>query len=402
LRNSARAAAPNVYYRRVSSQPWCAPADPEAHRAALARLERCAPGDLEPLLFRGDALQVLGALPSASIDCALTSPPYWGKREYPEGGIGQEADFRDFIGALLRVFGELKRVLKPEGSLWLNVGDSYADKALIGIPWRIALAMTDTQGWVLRNDVIWHKVKSGMDNTRDRLGNVHEHVFHFVRQPRSYHYDADAIRSRARAARVVRGAVISATGVSGVRYRRQIELSTELDEAEKASALGALEEALKEVAAGRISDFRMLIRGHQRITHSPGERVSGRARELRDQGFCVLRYHPNGSTPTDVWDILPEDTQKRAAHVAPYPIDLCRIPILATCPQGGTVLDPFCGTGTTLLAAAQLGRRSVGIDLSAEYLGAARARYASWAAARAQARVAKGGNRAMLSRSPSS
>lgn len=390
-----------MYYRRVSTEAWCASADPEAQRAALERLERCAPGDLEPVLFRGDALEVLKALPSASIDCALTSPPYWAKREYPEGGLGLEADFRDFIGALLRVVGELKRVLKPAGSLWLNVGDSYADKALLGIPWRIALAMTDTQGWVLRNDVIWHKIKSGMDNTRDRLGNVHEHVFHFVQQPRSYYYDADAIRSPARAARVVKGAVISATGVSGVRYRRQIELSTEIDAAEKAGALRALDEALKDVAAGRISDFRMLIRGQQRITHSQGERVSGRARELRDLGFCVLRYHPNGSKPTDVWDILPEDTQKRAAHVAPYPIDLCRIPILATCPKGGSVIDPFCGTGTTLLAAAQLGRRSVGIDLSAEYLSAARERYLSWAAL-AQPRAANGGNLAMVSSSPSS
>jgi site-specific DNA-methyltransferase (adenine-specific) len=254
---------------------------------------------------------------------------------------------------------------------------------------------------VLRNDVIWHKIKSGMDNTRDRLGNVHEHVFHFVQQPRSYYYDADAIRSPARAARVVKGAVISATGVSGVRYRRQIELSTEIDAAEKAGALRALDEALKDVAAGRISDFRMLIRGQQRITHSQGERVSGRARELRDLGFCVLRYHPNGSKPTDVWDILPEDTQKRAAHVAPYPIDLCRIPLLATCPEGGSVIDPFCGTGTTLLAAAQLGRRSVGIDLSAEYLSATRERYLSWAAL-AQPRAANGGNLAMVSSSPSS
>jgi site-specific DNA-methyltransferase (adenine-specific) len=133
---------------------------------------------------------------------------------------------------------------------------------------------------------------------------------------------------------------------------------------------------LAEVAAGRLSDFRMLIRGQQRATHSPSERLSGRAKELRDQGFYFLRYHPKGSKPSDVWNILPEDTHNRGAHFAPYPVDLCLIPILATCPAGGIVLDPFCGTGTTLLAARTLARRSVGVDLSARYLAHCRKRCA--------------------------
>jgi site-specific DNA-methyltransferase (adenine-specific) len=121
----------------------------------------------------------------------------------------------------------------------------------------------------------------------------------------------------------------------------------------------------------------MIIRSQQRATHSDGEKVSGRARELRDRGFYILRYHPNGSKPTDVWDIIPEDTQNRGSHFAPYPLDLCQIPILATCPKGGIVLDPFCGTGTTLVAARNLGRRSVGIDLSLQYLQYAEERCAS-------------------------
>lgn len=323
---------------------------------------------MSPLLLAGDALQVLSELPEHCIDCAMTSPPYWGKREYAGGGIGQERDYRDFVRALAAVCAQVQRVLKPQGSFWLNIGDSYADKSLLGIPWRVALELTDAQGWVLRNSVIWNKVKSGMDNTRDRLGNVHEHVFHFVKQAQGYYYDADAIRSRPRETKVVNGAVVSGTGVSGVRYRRQIELSTALDAAEKAAAFGALDSTLNDVAAGRIADFRMVIRGQQRATHSDSALVSGRAREVRDRGYYFLRYHPNGSKPSDVWDIIPEDTQGRAAHFAPYPIDLCRIPILATCPPGGIVLDPFCGTGTTLAAAHLLGRKSVGIDISRDYL----------------------------------
>jgi site-specific DNA-methyltransferase (adenine-specific) len=159
-----------------------------------------------------------------------------------------------------------------------------------------------------------------------------------------------------------------------VRYRRQIELSTALSEGEKGAAFKALDDILEEVRAGRLADFRMIIRGQQRTTHSDSQRVSGRARELAENGFYFMKYHPNGSKPGDVWDILPEDTQKRSLHFAPYPEDLCRMPILATCPKDGVVLDPFSGTGTTSLVAFTLGRKSVGIDISEEYLNAARER----------------------------
>ena len=333
-------------------------------------------GRLMPLLLLGDARVVLDQLPPSCIDFAMTSPPYWGKREYEGGGIGQESDYPEFIRQLSDIFLALKRVLKPEGSFWLNIGDTYQDKGLVGIPWRVALELTDRQGWILRNSVIWNKVKSGMDNTKDRLGNIHEHVFHFVKQSK-YHYDADAIRSKPREARVVNGAVVSATGVSGVRYKRQIELSTTLSEEEKRKAFKALDQVLADVGGGVISDFRMIIRGQQRATHSDSEKVSGRAKELRDRGFYFLKYHPNGSKPADVWDIMPEDTQKRESHYAPYPVDLCRIPILATCPPDGVVLDPFCGTGTTLLAARDLGRQSIGIDISSHYLEIAEERCAT-------------------------
>jgi site-specific DNA-methyltransferase (adenine-specific) len=325
-------------------------------------------GSTAPLLLHGDALKVLRALPTDSVDFAMTSPPYWGKREYESGGIGLEPDYRDFVKDLSAVFLELKRVLKPSGSFWLNLGDTYLDKGLLGIPWRVAFELTDVQGWTLRNSVIWNKLKGGMDNSKDRLANVHEHLFHFVKSAKGYYYDADAVRSRPRESKVVNGAIVSATGVTGVRYKRQLELSTALSDAERQAGIAALETMLADVAAGRASDFRMIIRGQQRATHSDSEKVSGRAKELRDKGFYFLKYHPNGSKPGDVWDIVPEDTQSRETHFAPYPIDLCRIPLLATCPPGGIALDPFCGTGTTLLAARNLGLQSIGIDVSHQYL----------------------------------
>lgn len=332
---------------------------------------------ISPLFFQGDALTVLKEIPDHSIDCAMTSPPYWGKREYENGGIGLEPNYRDFVKHLAEIFAELKRTLRPEGSFWLNIGDSYENKGLVGIPWRVAFELTDRQGWILRNSVIWNKVKSGMDNTKDRLGNVHEYVFHFVKQAKGYYYNADAIRSKPREAKIVNGSVISATGVSGIRYKRQIELSTDLSPQQKDAAFKELDDMLAAMSIGKVSDFRMIIRSQQRATHSDSEKLSGRAKELRDKGFYFLRYHPNGSKPTDVWDIIPEDTQRRESHFAPYPVDLCRLPILATCPERGLVIDPFCGTGTTLLAARSLGRKSIGIDISRLYLELAEERCAS-------------------------
>ena len=162
--------------------------------------------------------------------------------------------------------------------------------------------------------------------------------------------------------------------MTGVKYRRKIELSSALTDAQKQDAFQALEAVLRQVRDGEISDFRMIIKDAQRVTHSDSEQVSGRAKELRERGFYFLKYHPNGSKPGDIWDILPEDTQGRSVHFAPYPADLCRTPIALTCPEGGLVLDPFVGTGTSCLVAMEYRRKSIGIDIADEYISIARKR----------------------------
>ncbi|MGV3732423.1 MAG: DNA-methyltransferase [Microcella sp.] len=328
-----------------------------------------------PLLILGDSSTVLRALPEEAVNMVITSPPYWNQRQYESNGLGLESTPSQFIDGLLGITAELHRVIASDGSFWLNLGDSYFRKSLAGVPWRTAIRMIDEQGWILRNDVVWSKLKGGMDTARDRLANTHEMLFHFVKQP-SYYYDTASIRSKPRSSKLVNGAVVSATGVTGVRYKRKIELSTELSLQEKADAMIALDDMLSKISTGEYSDFRMVIRGGgQRVTHSDQDRVSGRAKELRDRGFYFLKYHPDGAKPSDVWDIVPEDTQNRGPnHYAAYPEELCRIPILATCPPEGVVLDPFVGTGTTLLAARSLGRRAVGIDVSSEYLRGAASR----------------------------
>jgi site-specific DNA-methyltransferase (adenine-specific) len=330
--------------------------------------------DTAPLLLCGDAAKVLRALPDACVDCCITSPPYFGQREYADAGLGGESDPRLYLDALLEIAAELRRVLRPTGSLWLNIGDVYREKRLLGLPWRLAIALCDRQGWTLRNAVVWNKIKGGPDNARDRLRVVSEDIFHLVRQPHGYYYDVDAIRTTPGRATVRGGAIVSATGVRGVRYRRQIDLSMVLTDEEKRAAIAALDDMLAKLAAGELGDFRMILRGKQRATHSDSERVSGRAKELRERGFYFLRYHPLGAKPSNVWDILPEDSQGRGPHFAAYPEDLCKIPILATSPRGGVVLDPFCGTGTTNRVARALGRKSIGIDTARSYLEAAERR----------------------------
>lgn len=340
----------------------------------LARVKDYLLGkDIKPLFIQNDSLKVLNELPENSIDCVITSPPYWQKREYENGGIGLEESPQEFINTILLFTREIKRVLKNEGSFWLNIGDSYKNKNLQGIPWRIAIKMMDEQGWILRNEIIWNKIKGGMDNTKDRLGNNHEPFFHFVKK-KKYYYDVDSIRTNPKQTKVVNGSVISATGVTGVKYKRQIELSTTLTNQQKKNALVALESMINDLNEGKVSDFRMVINKQQRATHSGSTKLSGRAKELEEKGFYFLKYNPKGSKPNDVWDILPEDTQRNDSHSAPYPEDLVRIPILATCPMDGVVLDPFSGTGTTSLVAFQNGRKSIGIDLSAEYIETSRER----------------------------
>lgn len=322
-----------------------------------------------PFFIQGDALNVLANLPNDCIDCVVTSPPYYMKRQYLGGGIGLENTYQQYIDNLLAIIEEVYRVLKPTGSFWLNIGDSYKNKQLLNIPYRVAIRMQDEQKWILRNTVVWDKMKGAMSQSKDSLGCEYEPLFHFVKRRSGYYYDSDSVRKKPRSAHVENGAVVSATGVSGVRYRRKIELSTELTEEQRTNAYQALDEVLERIKKGELSDFRMVIKGaNQRVTNGDATNLSGRAKELRDKGFYFLFYNPNGSMISDVWQIIPEDTQGRKLHFAPFPEDLVKTPIVLTCPPNGIVLDPFVGTGTTSYVATQLGRRSIGIDMAQEYL----------------------------------
>lgn len=334
---------------------------------------------LHPYLFiEGDAIASLKILPSASVDTVITSPPYWQQREYTNPDcIGGEPSVESYVQSLLDVFSEVHRVLKKTGSFWLNIGDTYRDKNLCAIPWRVAIALQDTQGWILRNDVVWNKLKGAPDNTKDKLRNVHEFVFHFVKQ-KNYYYNDLAVRNKPRLPTIQNGKVVTATGVSGINYRRQIQRSSALNDKEKAEALLTLEDTLHKVASGEMPDFRMIIRGQQRTTHSDSIKVSGRASEIAKKGFCILPYDKQGTKYDDVWEIIPEDEWRTDSHCAPFPEELCAIPIEATCPPGGVVLDPFCGTGTSILSAVKRQRKGIGLDISRQYIETSKSRLKMW------------------------
>ena len=286
----------------------------------------------------GDSIQVLKQIPDKSVDCVITSPPYWQQRIYEDYDgelddiIGSEKTPEEYVENLMKVIREIYRILKDEGSFWLNIGDKFVNKCLMGMPWRVALEM-QKEGWILRSDIIWDQMK-GTQSCKDRMRDIYEHVFQFVKK-KKYYFDADAVRIvPENNAYEKDGQIISATGVSGKKYFKQIESSKVLSNEEKNNALDALNETLEEMRRGEVVDFRMTIRGEQRTYHSENKKVSGRAKELNEKGYFIMKMRKTGFLPSDIWRIVPEDTWRKDTHCAVFPEELLRTPILSTCPLG--------------------------------------------------------------------
>ena len=319
-------------------------------------------------IIPGDCIAGLRTLPDASVHCCVTSPPYWGLRDYGhDGQIGLESTPEAYVARMVEVFREVRRVLRDDGTLWLNLGDSYAaqrsgtampaetlaggcggqvvdgrgsrgrgdvepdavaggarratgsgpkhrdaaaiglkHKDLVGIPWRVAFAL-QADGWWLRQDIIWHKPNPMPESVRDRCTKAHEYVFLLTKSER-YFYDAEAVKENANA----------------LPDRR----------------LGS-------------STFRKV----QKIGHaqSSAEYVETVGRNRRS-----------------VWTVTTKPYS--GAHFAVMPSDLVEPCIKAGCPEGGTVLDPFAGSGTTLAVAAEQGRNAIGCELNADYIALAERR----------------------------
>lgn len=278
----------------------------------------------------GDASEVLRTMVDGSVDCCVTSPPYWGLRDYGDARqIGLEESPGEFVARLVGVFQEVKRVLRDSGTLWVVMGDSYslnspaatkrgfgfspraragiAPKNLMGMPWRLALALQE-DGWILRQDIIWHKQNCIPESVKDRFCRAHEHVF-LLSKGRRYWFDsAAAVEPGANAAR-------------GSAKRKQDAIQ------------------------------RALLPGDSKVNQ--GLQRAGQER------------HPKTRKMRDVWSLPCQPFH--GAHFAPFPPALVERCIRCGCPEGGVVLDPFAGSGTTGLVAGRLGRSAVLVELNQDY-----------------------------------
>ena len=281
-------------------------------------------------IYTGDALDVLRGLPDGSVNCCVTSPPYYALRDYGmDGQIGRESSPKEYVSRLTEVFAEVRRVLRPDGTLWLNLGDTYAGrveeeikpKDLIGIPWMAAFALRG-DGWYLRNDIIWMKENPMPESVKDRCTRCHEHIFLFSKS-KQYFFNYKAI-------------------------------SEPVTESTK--------ERLKRGIAGS-NKYGAPIPGQPKVQTINLPREHG---SISDGDINPLR------SKRDVWIV--NTVPFKGGHYAAYPPKLVESCILAGCPVGGVVLDPFMGSGTTGMVAKQLDRHYVGIEINPEFAALAEAR----------------------------
>ncbi len=325
----------------------------------------------EPVILCGDCRKLIVNIPSASIDTIITSPPYWHERIYPGSLIGEEEDLEEYINNLVAIFRDLKRLVKPTGSLWLNIGDTFCDQTWQNVPAKLAIALAN-DGWFLKDEVIWEKANGGLSSRTNRLRPSHEMVFHFTIEANNYYFEDEAIRETKPLVKKASGK--SRTGVSGVVYQKKIEESPFLSYREKRKAKAALKRVLKRMKDGYIDDFRMVIRGVEKTTHSNNIKISGRAEELERNGYYFLFYNPKGPIPSDVWCIHASSGRLSKEFSSSFPPELCRIPLLATCPPDGVALDPFAGLGSMAFMAKALHRKSVSFEINPDNVAIAEKR----------------------------
>lgn len=312
----------------------------------------------------GDNLELIQKLPNSSIQLIITSPPYFQQRDYGSG-IGNEKDVNEYIDILLRLFHECVRVVKDDGSIVFNIGDKYKDSNLLLVPYRFALAVTETGLVKLVNEITWVKRNPTPRQFQRRLVSSTEPFFHFVKSD-NYYYDLNAFLA---AERVSKQSRKKDSTKLGQRYFELIAES-DLSKAEKIAARKELTEVIQEVLQGEIHDFRMKIRG---IHAEPfGGQIGGRTLQLKNKGFTIIRMHGN-KLKRDVIETSVAAV-KGNKHPAIYPVEVVEEFLHLLTPPGSLVLDPFMGSGSTAVACKKLGRHYIGYDINTEYCEDARQR----------------------------
>jgi len=324
-------------------------------------------------IIQGDCIEGLRTLPNASVHCCVTSPPYWGLRDYGhDGQIGLESTPEAYVARMVEVFREVRRVLREDGTCWMNLGDSYTGAAnsggankndggpavrvrglpgkagdglkpkdLVGIPWRVAFAL-QADGWWLRQDIIWHKPNPMPESVRDRCTKAHEYVFLLTKSER-YYYDAEAVSE-------------------------PVSVSTTARLSQPSLPLQAGSDRVPGKTNGPMKAVGPRFGGNKFGDSDDPKHAtkSGNVYQIPDANGRRNRR--------SVWTVTTKPYS--GAHFAVMPADLVEPCIKAGCPEGGTVLDPFAGSGTTLAVAAELGRSGIGCELNPEYIELAEQRIA--------------------------
>ena len=328
----------------------------------------------KPVILIGDCRERLRGLPDQSVHCVVTSPPYWGLRDYGvEGQLGMEPTFQEHVAVMADLFDEVRRVLRDDGTLWLNYGDTYASsvngrsaadtkasgnddrtfrdkpfstvqgvlktKDMCGIPWRVAFALQE-RGWYLRQDIIWHKPNPMPESVSDRCTKAHEYLFLLAKQPR-YYFDADAIAEET--------------------------VYQPLSEDENSHRGSSFDKG--KTAAHQLGRASAKPRRSSRTKHDFSDERKRNGDDGMAASFRAIRETRNKRS---VWTVPTQAFSE--AHFATFPPALIEPCILAGCPVGGIVLDPFGGAGTTGLVADRLQRESILIELNEEYAEIARRR----------------------------
>ncbi len=306
----------------------------------------------------GDCLTVLHQLPDSSVDTVITSPPYFQQRNYSGIGIGNEASVKGYIASLTDAFGEIIRVTKSTGNIVYNIGDKYQKGNLLLVPYQFALSITEQFPVRLVNNITWVKSNPTPRQFTRRLVSATEPFFHFVKTT-DYYYDRDEFQKSKQTNLNFHS---KPSPRLGGKYRELIKQSS-LTQQEKNNAIKSLDGVIQEVKNGDIKGFRMKIRG----VHAPafGGQDGGRKTQMEQRGFTIIKIHGN-PLKRDVIESAVE-SGNGSGHSAIYPLSIIRELVRLLCPPDGVVLDPYMGSGTTLVATKKEGRYFIGIDINPQY-----------------------------------